>query len=686
MAPRPPAHRERDNVDYSAVGKLGRRTGVTLEPRPLDANGMEEITGIFSSPRKPSPLKNVIVMESVEETNLSATPAQSLRRSTRSTPRRPPRSSSPRKSGISGTARKSNGVDIFSTRKSVRHGSPDDDGNAPATTPTQQAPAHTPRISNGVDVCSSRKSLRHEDLEDSENVPEMTPTQQAHARTRTPSPNKSPLRDITTTSSYPNRPPRPSMSEIERAESEVSAMVEEESLQPNEETAQEEEETIPEPDDYLPNGGDDEPEEYVPNGGDDEQVMSLEKQREEPEDPSSPPKDFDDEEVDETFEPEPSLPPVLQNQPNSRRKRKSDVLEVDEEAAISPVPQKALKTNEKQPLLAENSPRLATSSKAQPSKAGKKQALKHKDPNVKMSARQEKELDDIIEKVKARPGPPRSLYILRRETPADEGVTHTRSGRVSIKPLAYWRNERCVYGENSPLPKDARYPLNSIKEIVRTEEVNDSWEKPKSKKKRKNAKGKEKEKGKARAVPVVESDSSDSDVDEDEGPKEDPYAEPWETEGGGKLRGNVSIWDGAEQAPLEQEEEIEIAYAATAIKTREVKKGSSPDGRPTFRYAKLISTKFMGSGLLDLPPGGLKRPKNSRMMHMSFFVVKGRVTVSVGPIGGEETGSTSRFSIGKGGFWQVPRGNQYSIENELDKPAQIFFSQGCEPLPAEFEE
>jgi hypothetical protein len=26
-------------------------------------------------------------------------------------------------------------------------------------------------------------------------------------------------------------------------------------------------------------------------------------------------------------------------------------------------------------------------------------------------------------------------------------------------------------------------------------------------------------------------------------------------------------------------------------------------------------------------------------------------------------------------------GNQYSIENELDKPAKIFFSQACEPAP-----
>lgn len=48
-----------------------RRTGVTLDQRPLDANGIEEISGIFSSPRKPSPLKNVTILESVEESHAS---------------------------------------------------------------------------------------------------------------------------------------------------------------------------------------------------------------------------------------------------------------------------------------------------------------------------------------------------------------------------------------------------------------------------------------------------------------------------------------------------------------------------------------------------------------------------------------------------------------------------------------
>lgn len=47
-----------------------RRTGVTLDQRPLDLNGIEEITGIFSSPRKPSPLKQMILMQSIESSSM----------------------------------------------------------------------------------------------------------------------------------------------------------------------------------------------------------------------------------------------------------------------------------------------------------------------------------------------------------------------------------------------------------------------------------------------------------------------------------------------------------------------------------------------------------------------------------------------------------------------------------------
>lgn len=70
--------KERD-YDYSNVGKVGRRTGVTLEPRPLDEHGMEEMTGLFSSPRKPSPVNNKrTIVASIEEPDNAITPRVAL--------------------------------------------------------------------------------------------------------------------------------------------------------------------------------------------------------------------------------------------------------------------------------------------------------------------------------------------------------------------------------------------------------------------------------------------------------------------------------------------------------------------------------------------------------------------------------------------------------------------------------
>jgi centromere protein C len=213
-----------------------------------------------------------------------------------------------------------------------------------------------------------------------------------------------------------------------------------------------------------------------------------------------------------------------------------------------------------------------------------------------------------------------------------------------------------VYG-GSPggvnLPDSARFPLNSIKEIIRTEEVAASRSQSPPRGKRKGKKGR----SKSRAG-TVESEigvDSDSDADPD---WVDPNAEEWEVSTG-IYRGDVSVWDQDQQAPLDTLEEVELAYAPASIQTNEVK--SMHLDQRTFKFAKLLSTSFFGSGIVELAPGDLKRPKNSRKMHMSFFVAKGRVTVEVGSLGGE----MSRFSIGKGGFWQVPRGAYSMSQSEM---------------------
>ena len=99
-----------------------------------------------------------------------------------------------------------------------------------------------------------------------------------------------------------------------------------------------------------------------------------------------------------------------------------------------------------------------------------------RDPNAKItSASKGKGPPTESEQSKDGPGRPsraRSLQILRGGTPMEDGgVRILRSGRTSVKPLAYWRNERLVYGDS--YMEGGRQILPGIKEILRTEDVDD---------------------------------------------------------------------------------------------------------------------------------------------------------------------------------------------------------------------
>lgn len=146
----------------------------------------------------------------------------------------------------------------------------------------------------------------------------------------------------------------------------------------------------------------------------------------------------------------------------------------------------------------------------------------------------EPELDRVVEDYANRTGPlkGRSLYILKREIPTDNSATHTRSGRVSVRPLAYWRNERCVFGDGEAA-EGHRYPLSTIKEVIRTEE-----QEPEKKKKKGKRSTSHKSKSKKR-----KDDSSDEDEDVD----------LWEKEGG-VLHGYTLKWDGKTQTSSKEEE------------------------------------------------------------------------------------------------------------------------------------
>ncbi|CAN8103946.1 unnamed protein product [Discula destructiva] len=249
-------------------------------------------------------------------------------------------------------------------------------------------------------------------------------------------------------------------------------------------------------------------------------------------------------------------------------------------------------------------------------------------------------------------GPPlpgsRGLFITRRETPG-AGLT-TRSGRASYQPLRFWANERTERDDDAFFDGKEEIILPHIKNIVRVDEPEPGQ---KSRRKTKSTKG---GRGRKKRGSFYDDDGKDDDL------------EPWE-EDGDVITGEVVVWQPEHELnPPGPDEQIEvatdeqIAVSANAITTREIRGAS-------FKFAKTLSMPFFGSGVVDLPPNSEKKPKNSRKMHMSFFVFAGRVQVTV---------ADTVFSIGRGGMWFVPRGNYYSIENVSDKPARIFFSQGCE--------
>lgn len=239
------------------------------------------------------------------------------------------------------------------------------------------------------------------------------------------------------------------------------------------------------------------------------------------------------------------------------------------------------------------------------------------------------ELNNIVENYANRNGPlkGRSLYILKREVPSDGSVTHTRSGRVSVRPLAYWRNERCIYGDGDA-EVGQRFPLSTIREIIRTEELEPVKTSTGKRRSQKGGKGKHQR-----------NEGSD---DEEAGDMH-----PWEKEG--VLYGLVRKWDAEAQTATDEEEALDLAYAPAGIETKDVKDS-------TFRFAKLLSSPFIGSGIVELPPGGVKRPKNSKKMHMVFYVCRGRVEVDVSGV---------PFSAGKGCVFQVPRGQFPLVHTRL---------------------
>ncbi|KAL1903396.1 mitotic fidelity of chromosome transmission-related protein [Sporothrix stenoceras] len=278
-------------------------------------------------------------------------------------------------------------------------------------------------------------------------------------------------------------------------------------------------------------------------------------------------------------------------------------------------------------------------------------------------------------------GPPlpksRGLVVRRREMEEGGDLVKTRSGRSSFRPLAFWRNEHVEFdpadvqedGSGGRKTKNnSKFLLPTIKDIVRVEDevLTRSYGHGSS---RRGGGGGGRGGGAAKRG-RRRRQSGDDDGDDE------PDRDAWEANPG-KVSGDIVVWypeHELDPPALGQNVEMtsaEIALSNAAIQTHEVRGG-------TFRFVKTLSLPFFGTGMVDMPPGSEKKLKNSRKMHMTFFVHYGQVLVKV---------NESEFRIAKGGMWSVPRGNYYSITNDKDYSARVFFAQGCEILaPVELDE
>lgn len=141
-------------------------------------------------------------------------------------------------------------------------------------------------------------------------------------------------------------------------------------------------------------------------------------------------------------------------------------------------------------------------------------AVKRTAPKVKST-----EQEEAIPRAK-------SLFAIRSETPADDnGAIRLKSGRTSIKPLAYWKGERILLGEGRVEGKV--HILPSMKEVVRIDEIE------LSKPKRRAKKGVKSKARKSRKAEEGEEEEEEDDEDE---------REAWETETG-IMHAQVMAWD-----------------------------------------------------------------------------------------------------------------------------------------------
>ncbi|GAA5821027.1 hypothetical protein JCM10212_006726, partial [Sporobolomyces blumeae] len=217
----------------------------------------------------------------------------------------------------------------------------------------------------------------------------------------------------------------------------------------------------------------------------------------------------------------------------------------------------------------------------------------------------------------------------------DDGVR--RSSRQKLQPLEYWRNERVIYRKRESgvgmtavvrVPKVEPEPLTTVGKRKRGPSSAAST----SNKRGGGAGSTRQATVKAEVVPEEEGVDDMTDPD-----------------------GLVWSWEGNAETTRR------IAFTSKMI-----------DPKATFnnqyQFQKIYQElDYLAGGVLVIPVGGQKSTKPAKDNSYIFYCIEGSVSVTV---------HRTRFSIGPGGTFFIPRGNSYAIEATSNRDVKLFFAQG----------
>ena len=245
-------------------------------------------------------------------------------------------------------------------------------------------------------------------------------------------------------------------------------------------------------------------------------------------------------------------------------------------------------------------------------------------------------------------GSQRVIHQKPPPTPHDDAEGKRRSHRRRLAPLQYWKGEKVEYTLVAPTGDDRRKSSVRLPEMVQVVRVESDEDEDKKKKKRAVRKRAGSSAPAAAITTTAGGRKRKLALEDAEDAESDP-GEPdlWE-EGVGLNDEEVGIKRGLVCAfpPYVDSdgdgimEEKHLAYTKQRILTVDVANGS-------FKFVKTFSQTGFGTGIIELPPGGIKREKNSGKMTLVFYVIAGRITITI---------AKNRFRVGKGGQFMVPRG------------------------------